>query len=287
MHFHASNFVLIPRLAQVKTSAVLVLLLITLEDSDGHHKVSESGAVTVTLLEMLSVAGSWPEFSAHQLPAQSSAGVHTVSEAETAQTVPTQVEASQPFMAACATLLHCLAQKDVRDIEALQRTVMPLPVAVTAFAVSTCNWQSAHSPQTAKMSSPLATVMQCWRRQALLLTPAGWSFNFLVSKIVSDIRADPTTSVSRMLRLADRIRRQQQAAQRMIKGSEAIVVEEFVNMVKTSVLRVEDDRCIVLGPQLQRDALVRCSPSFCSCSYCCNDQYIIRHLCHAAFSCWL
>ena len=262
-----ATFDLIPRLAQVKTSAVLVLLLITVTDSDGHHKVSESGAVTVTLLEMLSVASSWPAFSSDQLPALSSdpADMHIVSEAETAQTVSPLVKASSPFMAACNALLHCLVHRpphygvmDFTRASAFQRTFTLSLVAMMAFAVSTCNWQSAQQAP-AEISVPLARVMQWWRRKALFLTPAGWSFYWLVAKTVK-AGVEPTLSTSRMLWLADRIRRQRQAAQHMIESSEAVGVEEVVKLVTAAVLQVENNSCVEMGQQVQRDALVRCSP---------------------------
>lgn len=246
---------------------MLVLLLITVEDSDGHHKVSQSGAVVVTLLEMLSVAGSWPAFSAHQQPAQPSdaAGVHTVSEAETAQTVSPEVEASSPFMAACNTLLYCLVHRplhasviNLAQVSAFQRALISTNFAMMAFAVSTCNWQAAQQ-SPAKMSLSLARVVRWWRRQAMVLTPAGRSFVWLVYKTVLNVGDEPTMSVSRMLWLADRIRRQRQAAQHMIEGSDAVGLEEVVSWVTGAVLRVENDGCIGIGQQVERDAFVRCS----------------------------
>ena len=253
----------------MKTSAVLALLLIAV-DADGHLKVSGSGAVVVTLLEMLSLPGSWPAFSAHQLPIQSSApaGVHTASEAETAQNVSPEDRASLPFMAACNTLLHCLVVSQIQEdrnhaqLSAIQRTAVLLYFAMSAFAVGTCNWQSAqHTPAAVvntKSSLPLARVMQWWRRQALVLIPSSWPFKMLVSKTLFNLFANPTMSLSRMLWLADRIRRQRQAAQHMLEDSKAVGVEEVVRGVTTAVLRVETHRHIVLGPKVQRDAYVRC-----------------------------
>ena len=246
---------------------MLVLLLITATDTDGHHKVSKSGAFVVTLLEMLSVASLWPAFSAHQLPAQSSdsADVHIASEAETAQTVPPPVKASSQFMAACNTLLYCLvhcpAHKGVIDfarVSAIKGPLLLSHVAMMAFAVSTCNWQSAQQAP-AEVSLPVARVMQWWRRRALWVTPAGWPFFWLVNFTVA-AGVEPTMSTSKMLWLADRIRRQRQAAQHMIESSEAVGMEEVVKLVTEVVLRVENHSLIELGQQVQRDALVRCSP---------------------------
>ena len=253
-------------LFQVKTSAVLVLLLIAVEDLDGHHKVSESGAVVVTLLEMLSVASSWPATSAQQWPAQPSdaAGLQTVSEAETAQTVSPEVKESSPFMAACNTLLYCLVHRSAQagtnlaQVSAFLRALISSNRAMMAFAVSTCNWQAAQQSR-AKTNPSLARVVRWWRRQAFVLSPTWLSFSRLVTKTAFSTCDEPTMSVSRMLWLADQIRRQRQAAQHMIEGSELVGVENLFNWVTAAVLRVENNRYIVLGQQVERDAFVRCS----------------------------
>lgn len=257
--------------AQVKTSAVLVLLLIEAAGSSGHRKVLGSGADIVTLLEMLAVANSWPASSAQQLPQQPSApaDLHTLSEADPAHTVPPEVVACSPFVAACSTLLHRLVYSSLQElaegslpaVSALQETydtlmlVNTLNFVTMAFAVGTCNWQSAQqSPSKPRFPRKL---MQWWRRRTLIYSPIGWYW--LVGKTLLILGFNPGMSTSRMLWLADRVRKQQQAARDIIEDSEAVGVEDIIKGVTEAVLQVENNRRIAFGPQGQRDALVRCS----------------------------
>ena len=283
--------------AQVKTSAVLVLLLIEAAGLDGCRKVLDSGAATVTLLEMLSVANSWPASSTQQPPQQSSSqqlqeqpsapvGLHTLSEAHPARTVPQEITASSPFMAACSTLLNRLMfwwwQEVFEDGDllgsALRRssaTITEVLCAITAFAVSTCDWQSAQQSPS-KLSFP--RVLQWWRR-CTPFYPTGWFFKWLVYTILFVVGNNRSMSTSRMLWLADTLRKQQQAARGIMEDSEAVGMEEIVSSVTAAVLQVENKRCILLGPQVQRDALVRCSLLlYCSCLHLhCNHKFTLSH----------
>lgn len=246
---------------------MLVLLLITAADSDGHRKVTESGAAVVTLLEMLSMAGSWPAASPHQLPAQSSApaGVHALSEAEPAQTVPPEITAALPFMEACSALLHCLyrgqAPRDLRQVAKLLQSTLALGFAANlAFSVSTCNWRPVqHGPAIA--SNFLARVVQWWCRRFPMLTLPGCSFYLLGSNAAVNILTKPEVGASRMLQLADKIRKQRQAAKRFVEGShEAFGLESVIRDVTAVLLGAIDGQSSGMGQQVGRDAVVRSFP---------------------------
>ena len=253
---------------QVKTSALLVLLLISATDPDGQRKVSEAGTAVVTLLEMLSVSGSWPAFS---LPAQPSgaAGVLAASQAELPQAVPSEVTASLPFMAACTALLHCLYFPKTADGDTtadllgfcakLVDTNLRAGAAMLAFAAGTCNWQLAQQP-TPLASHPLARGRQWWWRLAPSFALAAWPFYWSCAAVFNMFR-QPRVSASRMLWLADRIRKHRQAALHMIEVSEAVGLEAAIKDVARSVLRNQDDQCVALGHQRERDALVRSLPA--------------------------
>lgn len=279
--------------AQVKTSAVLVLLLI--EAAGGHRKVLDSGAAVVTLLEMLSVANSWPASSTQQLPQQSSSlqlqeqpsapvGLHTLSEVHPAHTVPQEIAACSTFMAACSTLLHRLMLWQLQEVfeeadlgSALRTssvTINEVLSAIMAFAVSTCDWQSA---QQSSSKLRLPRVLQWWRRRTYFY-PAVWSFMRLGYTVFFNVSNNSSISTSRMLSLADRIRKQQQAARDMFEDSEAIGVEDIITSVTATVVRLENNRYVVSGPQVQSDALVRCLLLCCSClQYHCNHNSTLTH----------
>ena len=266
-----------PHVIQVKTSAVLVLLLITAGGSGGHSQVTESGAAVITLLEMLCVAGSWPATSAHQQSAQpsDSGGMHALSEAEPAQTAPREITAALPFMEACSPLLHRLfrgqAPGDLRQVAKLLQSTFALGFATNlAFSVSTCNWKPVQ-PVPATANNPLARVLQWWRQRFPMLTLAGCSFRLWGISAPVNILIQPQVSAIRMLRLADNIRKQRQAAKHLIEGShEAFGLEIVIKDVTAILLGAIDTKSSGVGQQLGRDAFVRsvqCSRS-CTIAIC-------------------
>ena len=266
---------LILHVAQVKTSAVLVLLLMTAEDLNGHRKVTESGAAVVTLLEMLSVAGSWPAASSQHLSASSSdsGGVRTLSEAKTAQPALPEITSALPFMEACNALLHLLyqgqAQGGLRPVGKLLQSALALGFTTNlAFSVSTCNWKPVQHASVAA-SNPFARVLQWWCRQFPMLTLAGCSFQLWGCSTFFNILTQPEVSARRMLWLADRIRKQRQAAKHLIEGShEALGLEMVIRDTTAVLLGAIDTQSSGVGQQLGRDAVVRSTlpQSACSCN---------------------
>ena len=254
---------------QVKTAAVLTLLLMSVGDSDGLLNVSESGAVIVTLLEMLSEAGSW-QTSAAQLSAQfpAPAGMLAVSKADPAESVAPEITAALPFMEACSALLQCLfhGQPSGDFIQAIKLQMGTVKVGLAAnlaFSIGTCNCRPAQRLPAAPRS-PIAKVLQWWCRRFPLLTLAGWPYHFWEFNALVNIITGPSMSPSRMLWLADKIRRQQQAARRLIARSyEDVGLEVAITAVTEVLLEAKNTTTEGVSQQVGHDAVVRFFPTQC------------------------
>lgn len=253
------------RVTQVKTAAVLVLLLMSVGDSDGHRKVSDSGAVTVTLLEMLSEANSWQASSA-QFPAP--AGMLAVSKPDPEESVPPEMTAALPFMEACSALLQCMfhGQPSGDFIQAIKLRMGTAKLGLAAnlaFSVSTCKWRPTQKPPAAPRS-PVAKMLQWWCRRFPELTLPGWPYHFWEFRALANILTWPSMSTSRMLWLADKIRRQQQAARRLIDRSyEDVGLEVAITAVTSVLLEANTNPTAGMGQQVGHDAVVRFCPPQC------------------------
>ena len=254
-------------LPQVKSAAVLLLLYISARDSDGWRKVSEAGSTVVTLLGMLSVARSWPVSAPQQLPSSALAVLSDeTTETESAQAVVSDITASLQFARACSALLYNLNQGATSnsDDDAAAKLSMfeqsftlytPQATALLASALEACHWEPAQKPP-ANPGSPLARVQQWGRwRKALV---ASCFLSVQTVSIQLHIFTEPETGAIDMLELADKIKKQQKAALRVIEASDASAVEVVVQYVTRGVLKIEDDHYVAVGQQIERDVLVRC-----------------------------
>lgn len=240
--------------AQVKCAALLVLLYLSAGDSDGRRKVAEAGGSVVTLLEMLSMACSWPASALQELPVSSGPALpsDTATEAEASQAAHQNFKASLQFMQACNALMYNLNRG--QDVSAqLKLSGLTPECALIASAVGTCNWEPVQAP-SANAGSPLAKLQRLWRSRKVL--SASFAFTAQTLHVWGDIVSGPQVNARGMFELASEIRKQQEAAARFIEASD-VVVEYTIRHVTSCVLKLEDDRYVALGQQIERDVFVR------------------------------
>lgn len=243
-------------LAQVKTSALLVLLLISAQDSEGAQKVLDAGAMTITLHEMLSLAGSWSRASETEVPAGQLSGSvgHTAPQSKTSEAATQEVMASAPFMTAGQALLYCLSERArAGDMATFfgQAFTFKAGVVALAFSLSTSNWEMR--PEPAAGSHSFATrAQQWWSRQSSIVLVLKSYLQFLSSW--NSLLSSPSMGLDRMLHLADTIKRDRQDACRVMDSKGAIGAENIVRFVTTLM---DTSQIPSAKSQLERDTLVR------------------------------
>ena len=207
----------------MKTSALLVLLLISAQDSEGAEKVLDAGTLTVALHEMLSLAGSWLMASEAEVPAgqlSGSAG-HTPPHSKTAEAAMQEVMASAPFMTACQALLCRIVPRHMVDHS---NYLLRLAFVSLAFSLSTSNWEMRQ--ETAASSRSLAAKVRLWWFQRipwLSLFYGKFFYQFLTNW--ATLISGPSMGQSKMLTLAQMIKSNRQAACWMMDSTAAVGIE--------------------------------------------------------------
>ena len=207
---------------QVKTAAVLLLLLIVSGTPEGASRVEASGAFGAVTLEMLEVANSWSSGSdEHPL---GSDGVHVNGSVEAANSTSSLVGAmglvvSLPFMVAGSVLTNIIKHHQ-EDTMKLVKLDTQQAVLVTNFIISTSGYKPPTQPAV-KLPSSIVSQAAQWMRHVLGSLEA---LRFIILSHTASVEMTELRSMSDLCQLAEELRDLQKKADSMLRKDGHAVV---------------------------------------------------------------
>ncbi len=245
---------------QVKTAAVLLLLLTATASSDGKHRLEVSGASSVVWYEMLTTCSSWKlGGEQEQLPS----GDGMVLFDSTGATDPTaspawaqEVAAALPFM----TASHALIQSLLDQTSIMVKTKLDVKHVYLAMAtaISASKWKSAALEPSKAPGNPVSQAA-CWLRKSAATIVVEWGlYPFLRQSYNHDaILRQRNVDMGSFLMMAQEQKELRQKAHSVLQSTQGRFAELLLHILQGSVLGRGFPSILDVQQQVEKDVLVR------------------------------
>jgi len=243
---------------QVKTAAVLLLLLTATGSSEGMHKLEVSGASSVVWYEMLTTCSSWKlGWEQEQLP--SGDGVILFDSATDPTTSPDwaqEMAAALPFMTASHALIQSLL--DQTSITVKTKLDVKHVYLAMATAISASKWKSAALKPSKAPSNPVSQAA-CWlRKSAATIVAEMGSYPFLRQSYNQNaILRRRNVDMGSFLMMAQEQKELQQKAHSVLQSTQGRFAELLLHILQGLVLGLGFPSILDVQQQVEKDALVR------------------------------
>jgi hypothetical protein len=257
---------------QVKTAAVLLLLLTATGSSEGMHKLEVSGASSVVWYEMLTTCSSWKlGWEQEQLPSgdgvilfDSNGGTDPTTSPDWAQ----EMAAALPFMTASHALIQSLL--DQTSITVKTKLDVKHVYLAMATAISASKWKSAALKPSKAPGNPVSQAA-CWlRKSAATIVAEMGSYPFLRQSYNQDaILRRRNVDMGSFLMMAQEQKELQQKAHSVLQSTQGRFAELLLHILQGLVLGLGFPSILDVQQQVEKDALVRfgafpiSAPSMC------------------------
>jgi hypothetical protein len=245
---------------QVKTAAVLLLLLTAAGSSEGMRKLEASGASSVVWYEMLTICSSWKlGWEQEQLPSgdgvflfDSIGARHPTRSPAWAQ----EMAATLPFMTASHALVHSIL--DQTSITVKVQLEFKRVYLTMATAISASKWKPAALEPGKAPSNPVSQAAR-WLRRSAATTVEEWAFSsFLWRSLNQDLTLrQHNMDMSSLLMMAQEQKELQQKAHSVLHSTQGRCAEQLLQLLQGLILGIGFPSIMGVQQQVEKDALVR------------------------------
>lgn len=245
---------------QVKTAAVLLLLLAAAGSSEGMREMETSGASTVIWYEMLTVCSSWKlGWEQEQLPS----GDIVFPFDSTGVTDPTkspawaqEMAAALPFMTAGHALIQSIL--DQASITVKAQLLFKHAYLTMATAISTSQWKPAALEPGKAPSNPVSQAAR-WLHRTAANTVEEWAFySFLwQSAYRGTTLRQQIVNVDSLLKMVQEQKELQQTAESLLHSTQGRCPEQLLQLLYRQILSFGVNSGLGVQQQVEKDTLVR------------------------------
>ena len=250
----------ITRGLQVKTAAVLLLLLTATGSSEGMRKLEVSGASSVVWYEMLTVCSSWKLGGEQE---QSPSGDSLVLFDSNGATDPTtspawaqEMAAALPFMTAGHALRHSLLNQS--SITVQWQLEVKHTFLTVATAISASKWKSAALEPSKASNNPVSQAARWLCKSASVLADDWALYPFWRQSLNYDATLrQHDVDMGSLLMFAQEQKELQQKAHSVLQSTQGRSAELLLQILQGLMLGIGFPSVMGVQQQTEKDALVR------------------------------
>lgn len=246
---------------QVKTAAVLLLLLTASGSSEGMRTLEVSGASSVVWYEMLTICSSWKlGWDQEQLP---SGDGRLLFDYSTRATDPTtspawaqEMASALPFM----TASHALVQSLLDQTSAIVKTQLELKhmYLTVATAIGANKWNSAALEPSKAPSNPVSQAASWLCKSAATIADDWALYPFLRQSLNHDaILRQHDVDMGSLLMIAQEQKELQQKAHSVLQSTQGRCAELLLQVLQGMMFGIGFPSLMGVQQQMEKDALVR------------------------------